>query len=492
MNPFAADFLFRDAVIGGLLVALLCGVLGIYVVLRRLAMLGVALPQAGAAGVAFAFWAGRHQHVSGADAHGLALAGSIGFTFAALCLIVLGGRRSRFPADSRIAAAFALSSALTFLFVALDPGGDFEVTSLLRGELLAISAGDLALLGWIAGIAGALFVVFRREILLASFDPDFARSLGGEPTRTDVLLYALLGLAIAVGVTTAGPLVVFGFLTLPALAALRLAGSLRAAFALAAGVATASSLGGFLLAYHADLPAGPVEVAVAAGFWLAASGVGALGRGRRVRVAAARALAAGVVLLAGLASTGCGTFSAADETPQSAARGTLPEPDPARPVAVMRMRNETGDRLRLPASNPVHEIGRAAGDPFADGGVTVPDALEEIAIQELERRGFAVLAAHDLRSRAPVPPPDRVNAIAVARREALPGPVLLGTLRRWTVTRSQILLVWLDLELVDPLDGSVLWSGSARRPVSVPAALTLQEIVRDAGPAIFADAFGAP
>jgi hypothetical protein len=67
---------------------------------------------------------------------------------------------------------------------------------------------------------------------------------------------------------------------------------------------------------------------------------------------------------------------------------------------------------------------------------------------------------------------------------------LFGSLRRFTVTGTGMLLVHLDLALVDPASGQVLWTGSARRPVRVRSALSTEELVIDAGPPIFADAFG--
>jgi len=485
-----SDFLFRNALAGGLLACVLCAVLGIYVVVRRLALLGVALPQAGVAGVAFAFWLTRHQHGSPEATHTVALAGSVAFTGLALAAVLAAARRARTPSDSHLATLFALASALTLLLVALDPGGDVELTSLLRGELLAISDFDLRLLAGVALATGGLFALFRREILLASFDPDFARSLGRDPARADALLHALLGLAIGLGVMTVGPLVVFGFLTLPPLAALTVAGSLGAAFAWAGAVAAAASLGGFAVAYHADLPAGPVEVAAAGALWAVLAAARRLRARHRTATGAPLLLAAAVALSAG--ALGCSAvLGAAPDEGAPLPRGTLPPPDPERPVGVLRFRNETGEALRLPSGNPVGELGRAAGDPFAAPGPTVPDALAEIAAHELARRGYAVLEVEAVRSAAPAVPSDRAHALSLAARAQLPGPVLFGTLRRWTNTRSDLLLVWLELELLDPRDGRVLWTGDARRPVPVPGALTRAELVRDAGPRLFEDAFGA-
>jgi ABC-type Mn2+/Zn2+ transport system permease subunit len=492
MNVFSPDFLFRNALAGGLLVSVLCGVLGVYVVLRRFALLGVALPQASAAGIAFTFLVTRHQHAVGAGTHVLALLGSVGFTFCGLALLTLSGRRSRIPEDGRIGALLAVASAGTVLFVAANPGGDFEVTSLLRGELLAISDSDLVVLAAASLVTGVLFLLFRREILLASFDPEFARTLGKSPVNADALLYSLLGIAISLGVMTVGPLVVFGFLTLPALCALRVAPRLGTAFMLAALVAAASSLAGFAIAYRADLPAGPVDVALAAALWLGVSAIARL-RQSMARRSAARVVAiAMVVLLPGFALGGCAGGDDSTGEPLSGApaplsRGTLPVSQ--RPIAVLRFRNETGESLRIASSNPLEELAKAAGDPFARRDPTVLDELEEIATQELSRRGFVVLSMAETHRAVPTPPSDPGSAALAAKQEGLDTLVLQGTLRRFTLNPSRILLITLDLALVDPRDGHTLWTGTARRPVAVPAAQTLPEAVRDAGPRIFADAF---
>jgi ABC-type Mn2+/Zn2+ transport system permease subunit len=271
MEFLSPDFLFRNAILGGWIVCVLCAVLGVYVVLRRLVLLGVALPQAGAAGIALVFFATGHSHGDPGQAHSIALGGSLAATFTALGLLVLAGRNATQPVEWRIGGILAVATSATLLFVALSPTGDLEMTSLLRGELLAISDRDLVVLAAVASVIATVFALFRREILLVSFDPEFARTIGRDPTRYDLLLYLLLGAAISVGVMTAGPMVVFAFLVLPALAALRLGRSMLITFAVAAAIATLSSVGGFALSYRADLPAGPVYVLVAAAIWLAVS-----------------------------------------------------------------------------------------------------------------------------------------------------------------------------------------------------------------------------
>src|SRR5258706_9677031 len=386
MEMFSPDFLFRNAILGGWIVCVLCAVLGVYVALRRMVLLGVALPQAGAAGIALVFFETHHVHGEGGSAHWVALAGSLGATFAALALLVLGSRGSPTPVEWRIGGLFAVASATTLLTVALNPTGDLEMTSLLRGELLAISNRDLALLSVVAAIVLSVFVLFRREILVVSFDAEFARTVGRNPARWDALLYFLLGVGISVGVMTAGPMVVFGFLVLPALAALRLTSHLAMTFLVAAGIATLCSLGGFAVSYHADLPAGPVYVLLAAVVWLIA---GATARARR-----RMALVVGSLALASLALplAGCGLLKTPDErAAEPVARGSLPELAGAGAVAVLPFRNETGQTLRLAGASPLDEFARALGRGGAAPSLTVLDLLQVRAAQELARRGYDVV-----------------------------------------------------------------------------------------------------
>lgn len=481
MDLFSPDFLFRNAILGGLGVALLCSVLGVYLVLRRLVMIGVALPQASAAGIAAVFWASghAHAHAAGNDKHVLALIGSLGATFAALALLVVSRRRARSPADWGVGALFAISSAATVLFVALNPTGDLEMSNLLRGELLAITRDDLFVLGGAGFVIGSCFFAFRRELLLTSFDPEFASTIGRDPVRYDALLYALLGSGIGIGVLEAGPLVVFGFLVLPALAALRLAPGFRSLFAISAAIGALAFLSGFALSYHADLPAGPVSVAVAAACWLAASVLARMRVGR-----AGTALALLLALLAG-STVGCSALlGRADPGPPPAlARGTLPALAPGRTIAVLPFENATGLPLRIPESNPLRDLGRAVGDPFAKPAVTVVDLLQQRAAFELERRGYGVSLAESARAVL-------AGASAIPGDAAPDGVVLQGTLRRFTVTGTGLLLVRLDLALLETQSQSVLWTGAAKRPVPIRAAQTWQEILLDAGGPIFAEAFG--
>jgi ABC-type Mn2+/Zn2+ transport system permease subunit len=270
------SFLLRDALVGSVLVGLVCPLVGVYFVLRRMIFLGVALPQLSASGIAFAFLTyrlavGAHQHFEIGE-RVLAMLGSAVFTLAGILVLAALERRGRETVEARIGATYAVAGALTILFLAADPYGEAQMVNLLKGDLLATTGTGLAVLSLVFGLVVVTLLAFRKEFLLVSFDRDLAVVFGKRAGAWDTLLYLLSGVTISFGVMTAGPIVTFGFLVIPPLTA-RLLTRHMLAFSLASSaIGGATSFVGFYCAYRFDLPLGPAEVAVAS-FVLAAVGV---------------------------------------------------------------------------------------------------------------------------------------------------------------------------------------------------------------------------
>jgi ABC-type Mn2+/Zn2+ transport system permease subunit len=279
-------FLLRDALVGSVLVGLVCPLVGVYFVLRRMMFLGVALPQLSAAGIAFAFLAfrtavGAHEH-GGFSERALAMAGSFAFTLAGILALAAFERRGRETVEARIGVTYAAAAALTILFVAVDPLGEAQIVNLLKGDLLATTGASLQVLATLFGAVAVVLVALRKEFLLVSFDRDLAVVFGRRAALWDGLLYLVIGVTISLGVMTAGPIVTFGFLVLPPIAA-RLITRRMLAFSLAAAaLGGASSFAGFYAAYRLDLPLGPAQVAVATLVLLAiGAGRGLVGLAKR-------------------------------------------------------------------------------------------------------------------------------------------------------------------------------------------------------------------
>jgi ABC-type Mn2+/Zn2+ transport system permease subunit len=267
LQILSPDFLLRDALVGSVLVGLVCPLVGVYFVLRRMIFLGVALPQLSAAGIAFSFVGyrlavGVHEHGNVSE-RSLAMLGSLAFTLGGLLVLTAFERRGRETVEARIGVTYAIAAALTILFLTLDPHGDAEMVNLLKGDILATTRTSLRLL---AGVLGAVVLVvfaFRKEFLLVSFDRDLAVVFGKRVGLWDGLLYVTIGATISLGVMTAGPLVTFGFLVVPPLTARLLTRRMLSFSLVAAAIGGAAAFGGFYCAYRMDLPLGPAEVALA-------------------------------------------------------------------------------------------------------------------------------------------------------------------------------------------------------------------------------------
>ena len=277
------NFLLHDALVGSVLVGLVCPLVGVYFVLRRMIFLGVALPQLSAAGIAFAFLA--YRTVVGVHAHeepserALAMAGSFAFTLVGLLVLAALERRGRETLEARIGTTYALAASATILFLAADPYGEAHLVNLLKGDITTTQAGHVVLLAAIYGAVVLALAAFRKELLLVSFDRELAMVFGRSVALWDGLLYLLIGVTISLGVMTAGPLVTFGFLVVPPLTARLLVRRMPAFSVAASALGAAAAFVGFWAAYAWDMPLGPSQVAVACVALIAAGAWSALRRG---------------------------------------------------------------------------------------------------------------------------------------------------------------------------------------------------------------------
>ena len=271
---FSPDSLSRNSVYVSLLIGLVCPLVGTYLVLRRLIFMGVALPQISSCGIAFAFALHAWHlvpHLEGSSENALALGGSTLFTLAALFILTLLQRRSSGLAEARIDTAYVLAGAASILLLVKNPYGEHGLLDRLRGEIIAVSNTDLIMTAVAFGIVAVLLVVFRKEFLLVSYDPEMAVTLRKNVLGWDSLLFLLIGLTISMSVLSVGPLVTFGFLLIPPLIARAVARNMRQFAVIGCVVGVISALVGFCLAIQWDVPVGPTDVALLGAIYLLVS-----------------------------------------------------------------------------------------------------------------------------------------------------------------------------------------------------------------------------
>jgi len=254
------DFLLRNSVYTSVLIGFTCPLVGVFLVLRRLVFMGVALPQISSTGVAIALslplWlgAGPAAHTSSGE-HALAFAGSTVFSLAAVMVLAFLERRGRGLPEGRL-------GALSILLLSKNRYAEIGWLDLLKGEIITISNFDLTLTAVTLAVVLAALGLFYKEMLLVSFDRVMAVTLRKNVVFWDVFLYLLIGLTVSMAVLSVGPLVAFGFLLIPALTAHLVARNMRQLTVLASLLGGVAAFAGFCIAYQWDYPVGPTDVAL--------------------------------------------------------------------------------------------------------------------------------------------------------------------------------------------------------------------------------------
>lgn len=233
----------QDALRVGIVLAIVGGYLGVYVVLKRIVFVGAALAQVSAAGVALAFLVGWNPLLS---AMLFALAGSAFFAQP------YGERR--ISRESIIGAVFLTFSALTVLLASKGAHGMEEVQHLLAGDILAVAPEEVTRI-WILGlVVMAVFLLMRKEFLLVAFDAETAQALGYRTRLWEFAFYILLGGFIGVVIHLVGLVLIFGYLVLPALGALMIARRMTQVVGVAIVNALIATVLGLVVSIVFDLP----------------------------------------------------------------------------------------------------------------------------------------------------------------------------------------------------------------------------------------------
>lgn len=244
LDPFSATFVQR-AFIAGVLVALICGVVGTWVVLRGMAFLGEAMGHGMLPGIAVATLLGWPP-ILGAAVSASAMSLGIG----------LLQRRRRLSADTSIGLLFVASLALGVIIISGSRSFATDATAILFGDILAASTGDLLTLSVVAVLTLAIAALGHRAFVAATVDPRQAQLLGLHPRVAHVLLVGLITLAVVAAYQVVGSLLVVGMLLGPAVAAARWTKRIPTTMALAAVIGAASVAVGLLISWHAGTAAG--------------------------------------------------------------------------------------------------------------------------------------------------------------------------------------------------------------------------------------------
>jgi len=249
----------QNALIAGILAGIACGVVGPYVVTRRISYIGggIAHSVLGGLGVAYYFsvvfhWQGLHP-----------LFGAIPAALLSAIIIGLVSLKGRQREDTVISAIWAIGMAVGIIFIFKTPGYNENLMSYLFGNILLVSANDLYLMV-IADIIIILMVaLFYKKFLIISFDEEFARARGINVEFYYLLLLCLIALTVVILVTVVGIVLVIALLTLPVAIAGFFALTLWRTMILSVIVSVLLTTIGLAMSYSLDLPSGATIILLA-------------------------------------------------------------------------------------------------------------------------------------------------------------------------------------------------------------------------------------
>jgi len=247
----------QSAVIAGLLASLGCGVIGTYVVVKRISFIagGIAHSVLGGMGAAVYF---------GLDP----LAGAIAAAVVAALLIGWVRLQWKTQEDTLIGAVWAIGMAVGILFISKTPGYQADLMSYLFGNILLVTKASL---WFMAGMDAVLLIVvgaYHRQFLAVAFDEEFARLQGIPVSFFYLLLLVLVAVTVVLLIQVVGLILVLALLTLPAAVAGHYVHSLGRIMVFATLLGSLITLAGLALSYGPDLPSGPTIILVAGAIYV--------------------------------------------------------------------------------------------------------------------------------------------------------------------------------------------------------------------------------
>ncbi len=249
---------FPYAIAAGVLIATVCSLLGIFVILKRVVFIGIALSEAAALGVAAAIMFHIHPFL-----------GATVVTLATVAILAYPFERQRLPRDAVLGIIFVLASSLSVLLVARSGFGLHEVQSLLYGDLILTSRADLAVILVTLVPVLIYLLVFIRPSLYTFLDREAARVMGVRVMIWELLFFFSLGVAVSAASKVAGALLVFCYLVVTPSAALLLSKRLWLVMLSAVLVSVAATMIGMVWSFRSDLPTNQAVAAVACGLFAA-------------------------------------------------------------------------------------------------------------------------------------------------------------------------------------------------------------------------------
>ncbi|WP_165021311.1 metal ABC transporter permease [Dysgonomonas sp. ZJ279] len=266
---------FQNALLGSLLASIACGIIGTYVVVRRLVFVSGGITHASMGGLGIGFFFGWNPILS-------ALIFSILSAFGMEWLSSRQGVRE----DSAIGTFWSLGMAIGIIFIYLKPGFAPNLSDYLFGNILTITSLDIIYLAILSVILLVVFALFRREIMYAAFDPDFAKTRNLPVNTIKYIMMMFIAVTIVLSIRLVGIVLLISILTVPQMTANLFTSNFGKIVLLSVLIGFVGCILGLFLSVVLDVPSGVFIIFVQIIIFLLLRGVIRLTQKSKQRVGA--------------------------------------------------------------------------------------------------------------------------------------------------------------------------------------------------------------
>lgn len=236
---------FRNAFLAALLASITCGMIGTYIVSRRIVFISGGITHASFGGIGMGYYFG-FDPIFGAVIFGILSALGIEFFT----------KKADLREDSAIAMLWSLGMALGVIFIFLTPGYAPNLMSYLFGNILTVSTSDLVYLSLLTLFVGGFIIIFYRMILFVSFDEEFALTNNAPVRLFNAILISLVALTIVLNIRVVGIILVMSLLTIPQAIANLFTKQFDRMMILSIFIGFIGSMAGLVFSYYYDIPSG--------------------------------------------------------------------------------------------------------------------------------------------------------------------------------------------------------------------------------------------
>lgn len=241
----------QKAFLAAILVSVACGIVGTYVVIKRIVSMSGAISHAAFGGIGLGYFLGMNPVLA-----------AIPFSITSALAIGSIHQRVRISEDTAIGILWSVGMALGIIFVNLTPGYVPDLFSYLFGSILTVSSSDLMIMFILDLIIIATVFMFRLEFMAISFDQEFAEVVGMHSELIYLLLLGLVALSVVVLIKVVGVILVIALLTLPSAITREYTGNIKNLMILSVTAGMAFTSIGLILSYIFNLASGATIVLV--------------------------------------------------------------------------------------------------------------------------------------------------------------------------------------------------------------------------------------